>query len=334
MTNYAVCCCRSEAVGWIIAASSTCSIASLRTDVTNDGRVSTRSIDANQTLRVRLEKTTSLLALTDVGSSCGGQVDVVTPFSFDRRTILDFIDLNQDSGQTWSNGDPIYRVPATLGQINALSSFQWPTNDPVYDYGCLGLIDPTIISYKNPQTLRRTEVPTFNNNPYATFEVYRETDIFGQPPTSTTQFRYSPIASSAGNQIEVLTLLALPSDVPFLPMLGIRRYRDEGSFGQFVLDDLGIDDGVRFLPLGFDPTDTVRFPTFDLSIDGVTIDRQSLLDFGDDVRCLFRTGTSINLSYRDVNQQNGGAAFETEYSDYELSGSHDQEIISAEYVFA
>jgi hypothetical protein len=110
--------------------------------------------------------------------------------------------------------------------------------------------------------------------------------------------------------------------------------RDFSSFGQFDLEDLGMDNGITELPFGFDPTDQDRFSSFSLSIDGQDISSQELLDFSDDVRCLFRTGQSITVSYVEVNQSNFGGPTETDFTEYELTASMDQNIDSLEYIFA
>ena len=336
MTNYTACCCRvPEVVGWRVAASSVVNIFSNERRVQNDGGEQITTVDMAQTLAVQMERGTGTFALTDVGSEVSGVVLRSTPNVFTRRTIIGFTDLNDDTGQTWPNGSPIYRTPATLPTTVPLFSFDWPTGSTAYDYECLELVDPTVISSRAPGTVRPSDAGSFDSSTLATFEVFKETNQFGQPPESTELLRFTPIAAAQGQAILVpFNLPPLPAAFPMLDLFGVRRYRDFSSFGQFDLEDLGMDNGITELPFGFDPTDQDRFSSFSLSIDGQDISSQELLDFSDDVRCLFRTGQSITVSYVEVNQSNFGGPTETDFTEYELTASMDQNIDSLEYVFA
>ena len=335
MTNYTACCCRvPEVIGWRVAASSVVNISSNERRVQNDNGEQITTVNMAQTLSVQMERGTGLIALTDTGSEISGVVFRSTPFVFTRRTIVGFTDLNDNTGQTWTSGDPIFRTPATLPTTAPLFSFDWPTGSTAYDYECLGLVDPAVISSRGPSTVLPSQAGSFDTSTLATFEVFKETNQFGQPPESTEFFRFTPIAAAQGQAIVVpFNLTPLPTAFPMLDLFGVRRYRDFSSFGQFDLEDLGMDNGITELPFGFDPTDQDRFPSFSLSIGGQDISPQELLDFSDDVRCLFRTGQSITLSYVEVNQNNFGGPTEVDFTEYELTASMDQNIDSLEYIF-
>lgn len=337
MTNYTACCCRvPEVVGWRIAASSVINISSNQRRVQNNGRVQITAVDMAQTLAVQMERGTGTFALTDVGSEVSGVVYKQVPAGdidqFTRRTIIGFTDLNDDTGQTWPNGSPIFRTPATLPTTAPLFSFDWPTGSTGYDFECLGLVDQTVISSRIPET-GGGNLP-FDESTFATFEVFKETNQPFQPPESTEFFRFTPIGNAQGTAIVVpFGIYPLPSVFPVIDLFGSRRYRDFSSFGQFDLEDLGIDDGITELPFGFDPTNSEQWPSISLSIDGQDISPQELLDFSDDVRCLFRTSQSITLSYVLVNIFNSGFPTDDDFIEYELTASMDQNIDSLEYIF-
>lgn len=298
MTGYVSCCCRGEVYGWRVHASSVIRYDYAESFTGFNGATSTRSRSLNQLLSVELERS-DILRLVDRGSSV----------SYERRDDLpggifihdvgsDFLDLNEDSGQTWTNGDPIFRTPATLDQVTAVGNLVWsPTSEPIYNLDCLGLTETTPLARKTVEKVPiGTTPPPFDQSPWATWEIFRETNQFGQPPEETFQFRSTP-----------------SSGIGFVPRTGpagvwnwneatagTRYYRNDSSAGQASLADLGIDSG----PLTFteDPTNLDRFPEFSLVIDGETITRQELLQYDERVLCLFRSGQSIQIDFvqRDI----------------------------------
>ena len=332
MTNYTTCCCGQEVVGWDITSSHSISIASTRRSVRNDGGINLISYDVPQTLAIQLRRVPGEWLLQDVGSDCSGVIYQENPFWFKRETLEGFIDLNDESGQTYGNGSPILRTPATLATTQPLFSFDWPTGGTVYDFECLGLVDPTTISLRRPTAVGRN-LP-FEDSPYATLQVSRETNQFGQTEESNDHYRYTPIIGAQGSSILVFLSSPLPSFFPVIMGFKNRLYRDLSSFGQFDLEDIGMDDGITELPFGFDADFMQRYSSFQMSIDGQDISQQELLAFGEDVLCKFRTGQTMSLSYVDEHPENGSQPFEFDVTEYDLTMSMNQSIDSLEYVFA
>ena len=332
MTNYTACCCGVEVVGWDITSSHSISIASTRRIIQNDGGIILESCDVAQTLAIQLRRVPGEWLLQDVGSDCSGVIYQENPFWFRRRTLEGFIDLNDESGQTYGNGSPILRTPATLSTTQPLFSFDWPTGNTVYDYECLGLVDPTTISTRMPASVGQN-IP-FEDSPYATLQVFNETNQFGQTEESNDYYRATPIIGVQGTTIRVINFLPLPSFLPVIDGFKSRLYRDLSSFGQFDLEDIGMDNGITELPFGLDADYMQRYSSFQMSIDGQDISQQELLAFGEDVLCKFRTGQTMSLSYVDEHPENGNQPFEFDVTEYDLTMSMNQSIDSLEYVFA
>lgn len=300
MTGYVACCCAGEVYGWRVHASSVIQYDYSLSFTGFNGSTSTRSRSLNQILSVELESS-NILRLADKGSSVSYESRDDSSSGIFRHDIgSDFLDLNEDSGQTWANGDPILRTPATLDQVTAVGNLVWsPTSEPIYNLDCLGLTESTLLARKNVvQVPIGTTQPPFDQSPWATWQILRETNQFGQPSEETLQFRSTPSTTQGVS----FTPNSGPAGVWAWDqaIAGTRYYRNESSAGQSSLVDLGIDSG----PLTFteDPTNLDRFPEFSLVIDGETITRQELLEYDERVLCLFRSGQSIEMDFvqRDI----------------------------------
>lgn len=336
MTGYAACCCKGEVYGWRVQASTSFSLSSRIVGTRNDGGQNVNESNISQILSLELE-VSDIYRLVDIGSSVSGYWNRSTPGSYDNRTYLDFLDLNEDSGQTYSSGDPILRVPARLSQTPILTTIDWPTGSPVYDYECLGLVDPCRISLKSPSqiTYPGGTAPSFENNPAATYEIFRQTNQFGQPPEETTQYRGTPFGQiQNSNSTSISFLLASPR-FPVLSMGPgdvLRQYLNENTSTDVSLSDLGLDSGPTSNG-GSTPTDSNLYPEFELVIDGQSISRQDLQDFPEEVLCLYRTGSALSLSYREDNLNNGGSPGTVSTTTVEITQSRDNQILSLEYLF-
>jgi len=333
MTGYVACCCRGEVYGWRVQTSTSFSLSSRIVGTRNDGGQNISESDISQTLALELE-VSDIYRLVDIGSSVSGYWNRSNPFSFDNRTWLDFLDLNEDSGQTYQTGDPILRVPGRLFQPPSLTTIDWPTGSTVYDYECLGLVDPCRISSKSPSAITYpsgTE-PSFENNPAATYEIFRQTNQFGQPPEETTQYRGTPFGPSS------LTGIGSILGSPAFPILAIgpgdvlRRYLNENTSTDVSLSDLGLDSGPTSSG-GSTPTDSTLYPEFELVIDGQAIGRQDLEDFPEEVLCLYRTGAALSLFYRQDNLNNDGFPGTISTTTVEITQSRENQILSFEYLF-
>lgn len=324
MSGYIACCCGGGVYGWRVHASSVIQLNYSESFTGFNGATTTRTRSLNQVLSVELEAS-NILRLIDRGSSVAYQRrEDSSSGLYLYETASDFLDLNEDSGQTWPNGDPIFRTPGTLGQVTAVGNQIWsPSGEPIYNLDCLGLTDSTLLAKKTVDEVPPGDTPIpFENSPWATWEIFRETNQFGGGPSEETiQYRSTPSP----------TISFVPSSGPAgvwnwrQATAGTRYYQNDSTVSNVLLIDLGIDSGP--LTITDDPTNLDRYPEFSLVIDGETITRQELFEYDERVLCLFRSGQSIQMDFVQRNIFSPGLFDEFDIS---WSGFRDNRIESYE----
>jgi len=328
MTGYVSCCCRAEAVGWRIQVRNRLTIQATETIYFAGGLV--RTIETNFTNIIAIECERSLLQLRifDIGSSLSGSRNQTDSNGFfDRRTFSDYLDLNDDTGQTHSNGDPIYRTAADFPSTLPLQVAQYPP----------GFINTDCIAGPDTEKVARRDASEWpSDTPFeqqlgATYTITREVepDPFGT---------FSGVFEERRNPVGVGAILwdtrnGSGGFAGFDVGLGAQRvYEMIGDFpvdNITALNDLGMGTGIIIPNPLFDITNTAIFPDFVCLIDGNSISREEISTQADSYRCSAAQGLEVFHRYSLINQVTG-----TLDREFEVTALRDQEIISLDPVFS
>lgn len=330
MTNYAACCCQpDEAFGFRIEVRSELKLQAVDTfKLPGIDRFRTVTTDFTNVIRTRYERSLFRTRAVDTGSFLSGfrNQDDDNGF-FDHREFSDYLDLNDDSGQTHPSGDPIFR---TAGQATFTSSLStagppnyFPNNDCVVGPNTELVAIRTIGGWGLPNT-------DFDDHPGATYTITREVepDPFGQS-SGVFEERNAPIGNGGilwdiRNGSGGLAGFSVGSNAP-------RLYELIGELPvESIIDliDLGMSTGVIRQNLT-DITDINLVPEFLCVIDGRSISRQDVWNFDDAYRCQASRGREIHHRYTLRNLTSG--IIEREF---EVTATRDQEIVSLVPVYA